>query len=82
MSTASKLTLGLTCAVTVSIIYSVHYNQVRDRQKLHEGVIRDVARQERRRAENLKDLQLQQELTKEYRRAEGKAQQAASAGIH
>lgn len=72
MSTASKITLGLTCLGTAAVIYSVHYNQVQDRQRLHEGVLRDVARQERRRAENLKDLQVQQELTREYRRAEQK----------
>jgi hypothetical protein len=40
MSTASKVTLGLTSAATLAIIYSVHYSQVQDRQKLHEGVVR------------------------------------------
>jgi hypothetical protein len=40
---------------------------------------RDIARQERRRAENLKELQLQQELTREYKRAEAKDQMAVAA---
>jgi hypothetical protein len=40
MSTASKVTLGLTSAATLAIIYSVHYSQVQDRQKLHQGVVR------------------------------------------
>ncbi len=42
-------------------------------------LFRDIARQERRRAENLKELQLQQELTREYKRAEAKDQMAVSA---
>ncbi len=42
MSTASKVTLGLTSAATLAIIYSVHYSQVQDRQKLHQGVVRYI----------------------------------------
>lgn len=35
------------------------------RRKLHEGVIRDIERQQRRKAENLYNLQQQIDLTKQ-----------------
>lgn len=37
----------------------------RFREKVHEGVIRDVERQQRRKAENLYNLQQQIDLTKQ-----------------
>ena len=43
---------------------------------------RDVARQERRWAENLKELQVQQELTRGYRRAEERDSVAAAAAAN
>lgn len=40
------------------------------REKLHEGVIRDVERQQRRKAENLYNLQQQIEFTRELKKSE------------
>lgn len=40
------------------------------RDKLHEGVLRDVQRQEMRKRENLYNLQRQIDLTKELKRRE------------
>nr|XP_012223792.1 PREDICTED: protein PET117 homolog, mitochondrial [Linepithema humile] len=70
MSTASKAIFGLCCMASVGIIGYVHYKQAYDRQQLHLGVIRDIERQERRKAENLYVLQQQAELAKELRRGE------------
>ncbi|XP_011690930.1 PREDICTED: protein PET117 homolog, mitochondrial [Wasmannia auropunctata] len=68
MSSASKVTFGLCCMSSVGIIGYVHYKQAYDRKQLHLGVIRDVERRERRKAENVYVLQQQVELAKELRR--------------
>ncbi|KAF2905048.1 hypothetical protein ILUMI_01131 [Ignelater luminosus] len=70
MSLASKVTLTAACATSLSIIGYVHFKQQLDRDKLHEGVIKDVERQQRRKAENLYNLQQQIELTKELKKAQ------------
>lgn len=49
MSTTSKVVFGLSCIVSVSIIGFVHYQQQDDLNKLHEGVLKDIERQEHRR---------------------------------
>jgi len=49
MSTTSKVVFGLSCFVSVSIIGFVHYQQQDDLNKLHEGVIKDIERQEQKR---------------------------------
>jgi len=49
MSTTSKVVFGLSCMITASIIGFVHYQQQEDLNKLHEGVIKDIERQEQRR---------------------------------
>ncbi|XP_064599981.1 protein PET117 homolog, mitochondrial-like isoform X2 [Liolophura sinensis] len=64
MSTASKLALGASVAFSISIITYVHYKQRVDREKLHEGVVRDLERQQKSKIQNLKMLQDQIELTK------------------
>ncbi|XP_012696294.1 protein PET117 homolog, mitochondrial isoform X1 [Clupea harengus] len=63
MSTASKVVLGLSVVLTISTVAGVHLNQNWDRQRLHEGVLRDVERVERKR-ENLRLLEEQIQLTK------------------
>ncbi|XP_076067232.1 protein PET117 homolog, mitochondrial [Oratosquilla oratoria] len=68
MSLASKVTLGLACIVSGGIVYYVHYKQNLDRENLHEGVIKDVERQQRRKMENLYTLQKQADLTKILRK--------------
>ncbi|KAL7646872.1 UNVERIFIED_CONTAM: hypothetical protein RMT77_002129 [Armadillidium vulgare] len=73
MSLISKITLGVSCVITTSIIGYVHYKQHLDRTKLHDGVILDIERQQRRKAENLYYLQQQSDLTKHLRNNEGSA---------
>lgn len=72
MSAASKVTLLLTTVGSLGIIWTVHSRQVEDRAKLHEGIIRDVERQEKRKIENQHHLVQQQELAKLYRKAEAR----------
>jgi len=70
MSTASKVTLALTTLGSLGVIYSVHKNQVEDRAKLHDGIVRDLERQAKKKVVNQQLLVQQQELTKLYRKAE------------
>lgn len=49
MSTTSKVVFGLSCIASASIIGFVHYQQQDDLNKLHEGVVKDIERQEQRR---------------------------------
>ncbi|XP_008551849.2 protein PET117 homolog, mitochondrial [Microplitis demolitor] len=70
MSFTSRAVLYGSCLVTVGIVGFVHYKQHDDRQQLHLGVIRDIERQERRKAENLYLLEQQRELTKKMKREE------------
>jgi len=72
MSTASKVTLFATTAVSVGIIWTVHEKQVSDRAKLHAGIERDLERQARKKIANQQALVQQEELTKLYRQAEEK----------
>ncbi|KAK5873300.1 hypothetical protein PBY51_018351 [Eleginops maclovinus] len=62
MSTASKVVLGVSVGLTLSTVAAVHLKQTWDRQRLHEGVIRDLERQERKK-ENLRLLEEQRILT-------------------
>ncbi|KAL2086077.1 hypothetical protein ACEWY4_017136 [Coilia grayii] len=64
MSTASKVVLGLSVVLTISTVAGVHIKQNWDRQRLREGVLRDLERLERKR-ENLRLLEEQIQLTKE-----------------
>jgi len=68
MSLLAKSTLAASCVTSVGIITYVHYKQNLDRNSLHDGVIRDVERQRRRRAENLYQLQQQIDLSKEFKK--------------
>ncbi|XP_026751074.1 protein PET117 homolog, mitochondrial [Galleria mellonella] len=67
-SPASKLVLGLSCALTLGIVTYVHVKQQTDREKMHEGVVRDIERQQRRKIENLYLLQKQNDLTKQIKK--------------
>ncbi|TDG44490.1 hypothetical protein AWZ03_009068 [Drosophila navojoa] len=69
MSLASKVTLGLAVCVSTAIIGYVHYKQSDDRNKLHEGVLRDVEQQQRRKHENRYALQQQIDMTKQLKAA-------------
>ncbi|XP_058823702.1 protein PET117 homolog, mitochondrial [Topomyia yanbarensis] len=67
MSVTSKVVFLGACVGSISIIGYVHYKQNYDRAKLHEGVIRDVQRQQQRKIENTYNLQQQIELTKQLK---------------
>lgn len=73
MSTAAKITLTLTIVGTIGIIYTVHNDQIEDRARLHDGILRDAQRQQKR-TENIVRLQQQEELTKNFKRID-KAQE-------
>ncbi|KAM7010081.1 protein PET117 homolog, mitochondrial [Tautogolabrus adspersus] len=63
MSTASKVVLGVSVVLTLSTVAGVHLKQNWDRQRLHEGVVRDLERLERKK-ENLRLLEEQRSLTR------------------
>lgn len=63
MSTTSKIVLGLSCVVSVGIVFTVHYQQQLDREKMHQGVVRDVAVQEMKKRQNMFLLEQQAALT-------------------
>ncbi|KAI8428981.1 hypothetical protein MSG28_007574 [Choristoneura fumiferana] len=67
-SIGSKVVLGLSCAITIGIVSYVHLKQQSDREKMHEGVIKDVERQQRRKIENLYMIEKQNELTKQLKK--------------
>lgn len=62
MSTVSRVVLGVSVVVTLSTVAAVHLNQSWDRQRLHEGVVRDLERLQRKK-ENLRLLEEQRTLT-------------------
>ncbi|XP_070684240.1 protein PET117 homolog, mitochondrial [Pempheris klunzingeri] len=64
MSTASKVVLGVSVVLTLSTVTAVHLKQTWDRQRLHEGVVRDLERLERKK-ENLRLLEEQRTLTRQ-----------------
>ncbi|XP_036389670.1 protein PET117 homolog, mitochondrial [Megalops cyprinoides] len=64
MSTTSKLVLGISVTLTLATVAGVHIKQNWDRERLREGVFRDLERVERKR-ENLRLLEEQIILTKE-----------------
>lgn len=63
MSTASKVVLGVSVVLTLSTVTAVHLKQAWDRERLHEGVLRDLERLQRKK-ENLRLLEEQRELTR------------------
>ncbi|XP_013770247.1 protein PET117 homolog, mitochondrial [Pundamilia nyererei] len=75
MSAVSKVVLGVSVVLTVSTVAAVHLKQAWDRERLREGVVRDLERLERRK-ENLRMLEeqrlLTQQLEEERRRREAR----------
>lgn len=62
MSAVSRAVLGVSVVLTLSTVAAVHLNQSWDRQRLHEGVVRDLERLQRKK-ENLRLLEEQRTLT-------------------
>ncbi|KAH8412512.1 hypothetical protein KR009_002729, partial [Drosophila setifemur] len=81
MSATSRVTLGLAVTASTAIIGYVHYKQSADRLKLHDGVLRDVEQQQRRKHENTYTLQQQIDMTKQLkaREASSNASQGTNA---
>uniref|UniRef100_A0A8C7WXL4 PET117 cytochrome c oxidase chaperone n=1 Tax=Oryzias sinensis TaxID=183150 RepID=A0A8C7WXL4_9TELE len=75
MSVTSKVVLGVSVVLTLSTVGTVHLKQAWDRERLHQGVVRDLERLERKK-ENLRLLEQQKVLTRhleeERRRAEAR----------
>lgn len=59
MSYVSKITLSLSVISTCGIVYFVHYMQQSEREKLRDGVIKDIERQRLRKLENINLLDKQ-----------------------
>ncbi|KAI4497842.1 hypothetical protein M0802_006958 [Mischocyttarus mexicanus] len=70
MSTLAKVTFGSCCLVSSGIIGYVHYKQQYDRERLHDGVLRDIERQQRRKIENIYNLQHQIDLARKLQKHE------------
>ncbi|XDT05140.1 PET assembly of cytochrome c oxidase, mitochondrial [Nakaseomyces glabratus] len=77
MSRASKITFGVSCAVTLATIIGVHYVQELERETLHQGPIKDAKRvaekkklmpagTDEKKLLNRSEHELQQELRKKY----------------
>ncbi|EHB18818.1 hypothetical protein GW7_00694 [Heterocephalus glaber] len=64
MSRASKVVLGLSVVLTAATVAGVHLRQRQDRQRLRDGVIRDLERQNRKK-ENIRVLGEQIILTEQ-----------------
>ncbi|KAM4595226.1 protein PET117 homolog, mitochondrial [Fundulus diaphanus] len=64
MSTASKVVLTASVVLTVGTVAGVHLRQAWDRERLHEGVVRDLERLQRK-EENLRLLEEQRVLTRQ-----------------
>ncbi|XP_074065478.1 protein PET117 homolog, mitochondrial [Macrotis lagotis] len=70
MSRSSKAVLGLSVVLTAGTVVGVHLRQKQDQQRLREGVLRDIERQNRKK-ENVRLLEEQIILT-EHLEAERK----------
>ncbi|XP_027696087.1 protein PET117 homolog, mitochondrial [Vombatus ursinus] len=70
MSRSSKVVLGLSVVLTVGTVVGVHIRQKQDQQRLRDGVLRDIERQNRKK-ENVRLLEEQIILT-EHLEAERK----------
>ncbi|KAM5218487.1 protein PET117 homolog, mitochondrial [Hipposideros larvatus] len=64
MSRSSKVVLGLSVVLTVATVAGVHLKQKQDQQRLRDGVIRDIERQNRKK-ENIRLLGEQIILTEQ-----------------
>ncbi|XP_068931572.1 protein PET117 homolog, mitochondrial isoform X2 [Petaurus breviceps papuanus] len=63
MSRSSKVVLGLSVVLTAGTVVGVHLRQKQDQQRLRDGVLRDIERQNRKK-ENVRLLEEQIILTK------------------
>lgn len=71
MSLASKITFTLCTASSLGIIYYVHWKQQYDRDKMREGVIRDIEQQQMKKTQNLYFIEQQKTFTSKYKETAG-----------
>ncbi|KAK3799234.1 hypothetical protein RRG08_054361 [Elysia crispata] len=64
MSKTAWLTLCASGVFTCGVVYYVHTSQAKDRERLREGVIIDIERQQQKKRQNVRQLALQSDLTK------------------
>ncbi|KAL0274447.1 UNVERIFIED_CONTAM: hypothetical protein PYX00_006867 [Menopon gallinae] len=68
MSASSIVALGASIVLTAGVIYLVQVKQEDDRRRMHEGVIRDKERQQRKKVESAYYLEQQAELAKRFKK--------------
>ncbi|KAJ3366464.1 hypothetical protein GGF32_005466 [Allomyces javanicus] len=69
MSAAAKVTLAGSILFTITSVAAVHWQHIKERERMHEGVLRDEERlaAKQRQDENARDLAAQQALERELR---------------
>uniref|UniRef100_T1I154 Protein pet117 log mitochondrial n=2 Tax=Rhodnius TaxID=13248 RepID=T1I154_RHOPR len=67
MSLTSKVVFTTSAAASATIIGYVHYKQENDRNKMREGVLRDIEQQQMRKRHNIYMLEQQKYLTSKYK---------------
>ncbi|KNE57221.1 hypothetical protein AMAG_02958 [Allomyces macrogynus ATCC 38327] len=69
MSAAAKVTLAGSILFTIASVSAVHWQHIKERERMHEGVLRDEERlaAKQRQDENARDLAAQQALERELR---------------
>ncbi|KAI9221926.1 hypothetical protein BC828DRAFT_404477 [Blastocladiella britannica] len=79
MSAASKITLAGSVVFTLVSVTAVHYMQNKERERMHDGVLRDEARIEakQRIRDNERELEAQRQLERELRKQQVMASAAA-----
>ncbi|ORZ36176.1 hypothetical protein BCR44DRAFT_66640 [Catenaria anguillulae PL171] len=82
MSAASKVTLMGSILFTVASVTAVHWQQNKERERMHQGVIRDEARlaAKQRQEENAREFEAQQQLERELRKQQELVSGGASGG--
>ncbi|KAG8908609.1 hypothetical protein FRB99_004897 [Tulasnella sp. 403] len=57
MSRVAKVTLGVSAFFCVATIWGVHYLQIKEREVMYQGVLKDEARMEAKKRQREEDLQ-------------------------
>ncbi|XP_043969033.1 protein PET117 homolog, mitochondrial [Gambusia affinis] len=70
MSTASKVVLTISVVLTVSSVAGVHLKQAWDRERLREGVLRDLDRLQRKQQNLLEEQKVLTRQLEEERRGQ------------
>ena len=70
MSLTSKITFALSVASSGGIIGYVHLKQQFDRDRMKEGVLRDIEQQQMRKTQNLYMIEQQKTLASKYKEIE------------